>query len=76
MTNSRGSLRHNITVRAESRVVAGRPQIQVLGYFMSMGPFHLLNTYIVPFIESTHVWYIVTKISYNGKMVADFDSIK
>jgi len=29
VTNSRGSIRHNITVRAESRVVAGRPQIQV-----------------------------------------------
>ena len=33
ITNSKGSICHNITVRAESRVVAGRPQIQVLGYF-------------------------------------------
>ena len=33
ITNFKGSIDHNITVRAENRVVAGRPQIQVLGYF-------------------------------------------
>ena len=29
ITNSKGSIGHNIVVRAENRVVAGRPQIQV-----------------------------------------------
>ena len=47
VTNSRGSIRHNITVRAESRVVAGRPQIQVVGYCGSLGPFHFMNTFVV-----------------------------
>ena len=31
ISNSKGSIEHNTTVRAEARVVAGQPQIQVVG---------------------------------------------
>ena len=56
VTNSRGSIGHNITVRAESRVVAGRPQIQVLGYCGSLGPFHFTNSFVDSSIEYTYMW--------------------